>query len=152
CNGYEVIDMGVMVSCDQILKKAQEVNADMIGLSGLITPSLDEMIYNAGEMKRQGFNLPLLIGGATTSKAHTAIKIAPHYDEPVVHVSDASLVVEVCSQLLNAEYKPAYVAELKSIQAKIKEAHAAKNRATDLLSIEEARSSVPPQDWSQTRI
>ena len=103
CNNYEVKDLGVMVSCDAILKEAQEWGADIIGLSGLITPSLDEMIFNAHEMKKRGFTQPLLIGGATTSKAHTAIKIAPHYDQPVVRVGDASLVTEVCNSLLNPE-------------------------------------------------
>ncbi len=90
CNNYDVVDLGVMVSCDKILDAARKEKADLIGLSGLITPSLDEMIHVASEMKRQGFELPLLIGGATTSKAHTAIKIAPAYDGPVVQVSDAS--------------------------------------------------------------
>ncbi|MFP6854855.1 MAG: methionine synthase, partial [Opitutales bacterium] len=99
CNNWEVIDLGVMVSCEEILRTAREKNADVIGMSGLITPSLDEMIHNASEMKREGFQLPLLIGGATTSKAHTAIKIAPQYDHPVVRVADASLVVNVCNEL-----------------------------------------------------
>ena len=103
CNGYKVIDLGVMVSAQKILDTAKEMKADIIGLSGLITPSLDEMIYVAQEMKRQGFTTPLLIGGATTSKAHTAIKIAPHYDAPIAHVGDASLVVEVCTNLLSPE-------------------------------------------------
>ena len=93
CNNYEVIDMGVMVPCEKILERAKAEKADMIGLSGLITPSLDEMVHVAREMERQGFKLPLLIGGATTSRAHTAVKIAPHYSEPVVHVLDASRAV-----------------------------------------------------------
>src|SRR5437867_7461963 len=93
CNNYEVIDMGVMVACEKILERARNENADLIGLSGLITPSLDEMAHVAREMERQGFKLPLLIGGATTSKAHTAVKIAPFYSEPVVHVLDASRAV-----------------------------------------------------------
>ena len=105
CNNYEVIDLGVMVSCDEILKQATEHKADIIGLSGLITPSLDEMIFNAQEMQRLKMDTPLLIGGATTSKAHTAIKIAPEYKGTVCHVEDASLVTGVCSKLLNPEEK-----------------------------------------------
>ena len=100
CNNYEVIDLGVMVPCERILERAREVHADLIGLSGLITPSLDEMVHVAREMERQEFKLPLLIGGATTSRAHTAIKIAPHYSQPVVHVLDASRAVPVTTSLL----------------------------------------------------
>src|SRR5262245_23611564 len=111
CNNYEVIDMGVMVHCEKILEKAKQENADLIGLSGLITPSLDEMTHVAREMERQGFKLPLLIGGATTSRAHTAIKIAPHYSEPVVHVLDASRAVPVTTSLLSDESRSAFVAE-----------------------------------------
>src|SRR5260221_9782598 len=101
CNNYDVIDMGVMVPCQKILDRAREVGADLIGLSGLITPSLDEMVYVAREMERQGFKLPLLVGGATTSRAHTAVKIAPHYSEPVVHVLDATRAVPVTTSLLS---------------------------------------------------
>ena len=111
CNNYEVIDMGVMVPCEKILERAKAEKADLIGLSGLITPSLDEMVHVAREMERQGFKLPLLIGGATTSKAHTAVKIAPHYSEPVVHVLDASRAVPVTTSLLSEEGKPAFVAQ-----------------------------------------
>ena len=110
CNNYEVIDMGVMVSCEKILERAKAEKADLIGLSGLITPSLDEMVHVAREMERQGFKLPLLIGGATTSRAHTAIKIAPHYSEPVVHVLDASRAVPVTTSLLSEDGKEAFVA------------------------------------------
>ena len=99
CNNWDVIDLGVMVSCDKILDAVREHNADILGLSGLITPSLDEMIHNAKEMTKDGMNIPLLVGGATTSRAHTAIKIAPFYDHPVVQVPDASLVVNVCNDL-----------------------------------------------------
>ena len=109
-------DLGVMVSSDAILKEAKDWNADIIGLSGLITPSLEEMIHNASEMKRLGFKQPLLIGGATTSKAHTAIKIAPHYDGPVAQVADASLVTDVCNQLLNPENATAFIEKLKQDQ------------------------------------
>ena len=113
CNGYKVIDLGVMVSVDKILKTAREEKALFIGLSGLITPSLDEMIFNAKEMQRQGFSLPLLIGGATTSAAHTSIKIAPHYEGATCHVADASLAVGVCQKLLSPEGKDQYIFELK---------------------------------------
>src|SRR6202012_2112077 len=109
CNNYEVIDLGVMVQCEKILETAKKENADIIGLSGLITPSLDEMTHVAREMERTGFKVPLLIGGATTSKAHTAVKISPHYSEPVVHVLDASRAVPVTSSLLSQDGKAAFV-------------------------------------------
>src|SRR5207247_2031008 len=108
CNNYEVIDLGVMVPSEKILETAREKKADLIGLSGLITPSLDEMVHVAKEMERQGYKLPLLIGGATTSKAHTAVKIAPQYSEPVVHVLDASRAVPVTTSLLTDEGKAAF--------------------------------------------
>ncbi len=120
CNNYKVHDLGVMVRGDIILAKAKELNADILGLSGLITPSLDEMIANAKEMERQGFTIPLLIGGATTSKAHTAIKIAPEYSGPVVNVADASLVVNVCSALMNKESCADYHEKLKQEQSKVR--------------------------------
>src|SRR5206468_1335315 len=109
CNGYEVIDLGVMVPCEKILKTARDSGADMIGLSGLITPSLDEMVHVAKEMERTGFQLPLLIGGATTSSKHTAVKIAPGFSQPVVHVLDASRAVGVAGSLINPQLKPAFV-------------------------------------------
>src|SRR5258705_9267378 len=111
CNNYEVIDMGVMVPCEKILERAKLEKADLIGLSGLITPSLDEMVHVAREMERQGFKLPLLIGGATTSRAHTPVKIAPHYREPVVHILDASRAVPVTTSLLSDDGKAAFVAQ-----------------------------------------
>src|SRR5690606_19376188 len=114
CNGYEVIDMGVMVPADKILSKATEEKVDAIGLSGLITPSLDEMVHVAREMKRQNFEIPLLIGGATTSRMHTAVKIAPEYDNGVVHVLDASRSVTVVSSLLNGEQKPGFLKQISS--------------------------------------
>ena len=114
CNNYEVIDMGVMVPCEKILERAKAEKADLIGLSGLITPSLDEMVHVAREMERQGFKLPLLIGGATTSRMHTAVKIAPHYSEPVVHVLDASRAVPVTTSLLSDDGKAAFVARHRS--------------------------------------
>src|SRR3954452_19125663 len=105
CNNYEVIDLGVMVQCEKILSTAREKKVDMIGLSGLITPSLDEMAHVAKTMQREGFHLPLLIGGATTSRAHTAVKIAPNYEQAVVHVLDASRAVGVVGSLINPQFK-----------------------------------------------
>ena len=147
CNNYEVIDLGVMQSCEAILRAAREHKADIIGMSGLITPSLDEMIFNANQMKEQGFTVPLLIGGATTSKAHTAIKIAPHYPAPVVHVEDASLVVNVCNELLNPKLKDAYVAKLRQDQEKERERYAAREQDVALVSFENARIRKMDTDW-----
>lgn len=148
CNNYEVKDLGVMVSCDAILKEAQEWGADIIGLSGLITPSLDEMIFNAGEMKKRGFTQPLLVGGATTSKAHTAIKIAPHYDQPVVRVGDASLVTEICNSLLNPKTRDAFAAEVEAENVKQRERFALANSTKDLLTIDDARAKRFTCDWA----
>jgi 5-methyltetrahydrofolate--homocysteine methyltransferase len=145
CNNYEVIDMGVMVPCEKILERAKAENADLIGLSGLITPSLDEMTHVAREMERQGFKLPLLIGGATTSKAHTAVKIAPHYSEPVVHVLDASRAVPVTTSLLSDENKPAFVAAHRTEYEKLRRTHAAPKQK--LLPIEQARAHKTPIIW-----
>ena len=152
CNNYEVIDLGVMVSCEKILAAAKEKNADIIGLSGLITPSLDEMVHNAKEMERLGFKVPLLIGGATTSAAHNAVKIAPHYSEPVIHVLDASRVIGVVSQLLSPENKPAYVAEVRAMQEKSRTDFANRRERRPLLSLEVARSRAPKWDWTATDI
>ena len=152
CNNYEVVDLGVMVPCDQILKKAREEKVDMIGLSGLITPSLDEMVHNAKEMSREGFDIPLLIGGATTSKAHTAVKIAPGYKEPVVHVLDASLAVNVVRQLLSPEGKPVFVEKVRQQQAKSREAHENKKTTKRLLSVAEARKRRTVVDWQEADI
>ncbi|EDY83365.1 methionine synthase [Verrucomicrobiia bacterium DG1235] len=148
CNNYEIVDLGVMVACDKILNTAREIGADAIGLSGLITPSLDEMIHAAKEMERQGFKVPLLIGGATTSKAHTAIKISEHYSGPVVHVTDASLVVGVCNDLMNPETKDTFIQELDTAQAGLRERHAAggTNQAR-LLSLAQAREKAFVPDW-----
>ena len=151
CNNWEVEDLGVMVSCEKILQAARDRNADIIGLSGLITPSLDEMASNAAEMKRQGFDIPLLIGGATTSKAHTAIKLAHHYDQPVVQVADASLVVNVCNELTNPEKKKGFVESLSKKQEELREKHATAN-GPKLLSLEEARNRRLSLDWSSERI
>jgi 5-methyltetrahydrofolate--homocysteine methyltransferase len=145
CNNYEVIDMGVMVPCEKILERAKAEKADMIGLSGLITPSLDEMVHVAREMERHGFKLPLLIGGATTSRAHTAIKIAPHYSEPVVHVLDASRAVPVTTSLLSDDGKSAFVAKHRSDYEALRKAHSGP-RLT-VISIEAARTRRTPIQW-----
>ncbi|RYE90002.1 MAG: methionine synthase, partial [Myxococcales bacterium] len=145
CNNYEVFDMGVMVSCEKILARAREVGADVIGLSGLITPSLDEMTHVAREMERLGFNLPLLIGGATTSKAHTAVKIAPYYSQPVVHVLDASRAVPVTTSLLSDEGKPAFVAAHKAEYERLRELHGTSRHK--LISLEAARANRSPITW-----
>ena len=126
CNNFAIVDLGVMVPADKILETAEKLGADMIGLSGLITPSLEEMSYIAGEMQRRGFKVPLLIGGATTSPAHTAVKIDPQYEGPVVYVKDASRAVGVCRQLVTPEMKPAYVAEVKADNVRRREQHAGK--------------------------
>jgi len=146
CNNYEIIDLGVMVPCEKILQTARETQADMIGLSGLITPSLEEMVHVAKEMEREGFTLPLLIGGATTSRVHTAVKIAPHYRQPVVHVADASRAVGVVSQLKNHESRTAFQKENQREQEKLRAQH--KPAAQKLLTLEEARRRKPPIDWS----
>lgn len=145
CNNYEVIDMGVMVSCEKILERARVENADLIGLSGLITPSLDEMVHVAREMERQGFTLPLLIGGATTSRAHTAIKIAPHYSEPVVHVLDASRAVPVTTSLLSEQGKAAFVAAHRAEYEEIRNKHGGVRQT--LLDLATARSRKTPIVW-----
>jgi len=147
CNNYQVIDLGVMVPCDKILQTARKEQVDLIGLSGLITPSLDEMVHNAKEMTREGLTIPLLIGGATTSKAHTAVKIAPAYKEPVVHVLDASLAVNVVRQLLSPEGKPAFVEQVRQQQEKARQAHETKKTGKALLSLEEARRRRRSSDW-----
>ncbi|MBE2181709.1 MAG: methionine synthase [Chthoniobacterales bacterium] len=152
CNNYEVIDLGVMVPCEKILTTAREAKVDAIGLSGLITPSLDEMVHVASEMKREGFDLPLLIGGATTSKAHTAVKIAPSYHREIVHVPDASRVVGVMTQLLNPEVRPAFAEKLAGEYEDLREAHSAKQRDTRLLSIGEARARKFAPDWGSAEI
>jgi len=145
CNNYEVIDMGVMVPCEKILERAKAVNADLIGLSGLITPSLDEMVHVAREMERQGFKLPLLIGGATTSRAHTAVKIAPHYSEPVVHIVDASRAVPVTTSLLSDEGKSGFIAQHRADYEAVRKAYAAPRQT--VVSLEVARSRRTPIEW-----
>ena len=149
CNNYEVIDLGVMVPCEKILAEAKSRGVDLIGLSGLITPSLDEMVTVAEEMSREKFTIPLLIGGATTSAAHTAVKIAPAYTGSVIHVIDASRVVGVAQQLLSVEKKPAYLAKIGGEQEKARKDFAERRAAQKLLSIEEARGRAAKMDWSQ---
>jgi 5-methyltetrahydrofolate--homocysteine methyltransferase len=145
CNNYEVIDMGVMVSCEKILERAKVEKADLIGLSGLITPSLDEMVHVAKEMERQGFKLPLLIGGATTSRAHTAVKIAPHYSEPVVHVLDASRAVPVTTSLLSEDGKAEFVVKHRADYEALRKAHSAPRQK--VVSLETARKRRTPIEW-----
>jgi 5-methyltetrahydrofolate--homocysteine methyltransferase len=149
CNNYDVIDLGVMVSCEKILERAKAEKADMIGLSGLITPSLDEMVHVAKEMEREGFQIPLLIGGATTSAAHTAVRIAPEYAPGVVHVLDASRVVNVVSSLLSPENKPAFMADVVARQEKQREEFAARRARKPLLSLPTARERRQRFDWAK---
>ena len=145
CNNYEVIDMGVMVSSEKILERARAENVDIIGLSGLITPSLDEMVHVAREMERQGFKLPLLVGGATTSRAHTAVKIAPHYSEPVVHVLDASRAVPVTTSLLSDDGKAEFIKQHRAEYEALRKAHAAPRQ--QVVSLEVARTRRTPIEW-----
>ena len=148
CNNFEVIDLGVMCPAEKILAAAREHNADIIGLSGLITPSLEEMTHLAQEMQRQGFTLPLLIGGATTSRAHTAVKIAPHYDGPVVHVLDASRAAGVVSALLSPEQRPAFVDALRKEDQRLQQAHAGRSENRKQLTLEAARANATALDWT----
>ena len=152
CNNYEVIDLGVMVPAESILQKAREEKVDIIGLSGLITPSLDEMVHVAKEMKRQGFEIPLLIGGATTSKAHTAVKIEPQYEHGAVYVADASRAVGVASTLLSSEQKPGFLDELKEEYEQVRQQRAAKNEAKNNVSLAEAQANRTPIDWAAASI
>ncbi|GKQ59100.1 methionine synthase [Sphaerotilus sulfidivorans] len=151
CNNFEVVNMGVMVPCQDILRKAKEEGADIIGLSGLITPSLEEMQYVAAEMQRDPYfaerATPLLIGGATCSRVHTAVKIAPNFSGPVVYVPDASRAVGVCSDLLSEERAPQYIAELKADYDRVREQHANK-KATPMVTLAEARANKTPLDWT----
>ena len=150
CNGYDVVDLGVMVPADKILKTAIEEKCDIIGLSGLITPSLDEMVHVAREMQRQGFSLPLMIGGATTSKAHTAVKIDPHYtNDAVVYVTDASRAVGVATTLLSKEMKPEYTSKIREEYATIRERTASRAKRTERLSYQQALAAAPQFDWQQ---
>jgi 5-methyltetrahydrofolate--homocysteine methyltransferase len=148
CNNFEIIDLGVMVPMDKILETAIRESADMVGLSGLITPSLEEMTLIAAEMQRRGFKIPLLIGGATTSPAHTAVKIDPQYEGPVVYVKDASRAVGVCRQLVTPDMKTGYVAEVKADNVRRREQHAGKKVKGAQLSLSQARANKPQIDWA----
>jgi 5-methyltetrahydrofolate--homocysteine methyltransferase len=148
CNNYDVIDLGVMVPAAKILETAREKNADAIGLSGLITPSLDEMVHVAQEMEREGFRLPLLIGGATTSRAHTAVKIAPHYRASTVHVLDASRAVGVVNALLNEQLKSDFDRKTREDYERLRHEHAARIEGKKLLPLEQARSNRTAIDWN----
>jgi 5-methyltetrahydrofolate--homocysteine methyltransferase len=146
CNNYEVIDLGVMVTADKILQAAVDNHADIVGLSGLITPSLDEMVFVASEMERRHMTLPLLIGGATTSPQHTAVRIAPEYSQPTVHVPDASRVVDVVASLLSTEQKPAFDTANRAMQAKLRDQHAGR-KDRPILTIAQARANRLKLDY-----
>src|SRR5262249_52129331 len=148
CNNYDVIDLGVMVPAAKILDTARERKADAIGLSGLITPSLDEMVHVAQEMEREGFRLPLLIGGATTSRAHTAVKIAPHYHASTVHVLDASRAVGVVNALLSEQLKSDFDRKTREEYERLRREHAAKSDRKKLVSLDQARANRTPIDWT----
>ena len=152
CNNYEIIDLGVMVSADRILEEAKKHNVDIIGLSGLITPSLDEMVHVAKEMERLGFKTPLLIGGATTSKVHTAVKIAQNYSGPVVHVNDASKSVPVASSLISDELRDAFMVEITKDYDRVREQNKNAQSQNKFISIAEARENKFPIDWNKTEI
>jgi len=148
CNSYEIIDLGVMVSCEKILETARKENVDIIGLSGLITPSLEEMAHVAQEMHRQGFSLPLLIGGATTSRAHTALKIEPHYEYPTIHVVDASRAVGVASALLSEEQRVTFTQKVRDEYIALRELHKGKKSESEMITLAEARKNKFSDDWS----
>ena len=152
CNNYDVVDIGVMMPCEKILEAAEREKADLIGLSGLITPSLDEMVYVASEMERLGMKIPLLIGGATTSRIHTAVKIAPVYSGAVVQVLDASRSVPVVNSLLNTALNSDYIAQLKKEQAGLRESHALRTSSIKYLSLADARRNRPSVQWDDTKV
>ncbi|MBD2839016.1 methionine synthase [Pseudomonas sp. JM0905a] len=153
CNGYDIVDLGVMVPAEKILQTAREQKCDIIGLSGLITPSLDEMVHVAKEMQRQGFNLPLMIGGATTSKAHTAVKIDPQYsNDAVVYVTDASRAVGVATTLLSKEMKPEYARKLREEYAEVRERTANRAARTERLAYADALANKPQYDWASHQV
>ena len=147
CNNFEIIDMGVMVPPEKIIETAIRENVDIIGLSGLITPSLDEMVYLAKELNQKNVKIPIMIGGATTSRAHTAVKIAPEYDATIVHVNDASRAVTVASNLLQNETKESYVKNIREEYDKLREGYLNRSRDKNFLSIEQARKNKFPTDW-----
>ncbi len=152
CNNYEIVDMGVMVPAEKILQKAKEENVDIIGLSGLITPSLDEMVHMAKEMERQGFTIPLMIGGATTSRIHTAVKIDPHYSGSVIHVNDASRSVTVASSLLSKDQQVAYIDTIKEEYKTQRETFLNKKSTKVYVPIDAARAEKTPIDWAASTI
>ncbi len=152
CNNYEIIDLGVMVSCERILEEAKKQEVDVIGLSGLITPSLDEMVHVAKEMERLRFSIPLLIGGATTSRVHTAVKIAPHYSGPVVHVNDASKSVPVAGSLISDELRGAYRKEIDKEYERVREQNKNAQSQTKFVSLGEARSNKLKVDWEKVQV
>ncbi|MDZ7756843.1 methionine synthase [Rhodohalobacter sp.] len=152
CNNYEVIDLGVMNPADKILAAAKEHKVDVIGLSGLITPSLDEMVHVAKEMKHGGFKTPLLIGGATTSRMHTAVKIAPNYDDPVIHVLDASRSVTVVNRLVSETLKEGFLNEIKTEYEDLREQYSSRGKRKTYLSIEEARENRTQIDWKKADV
>ncbi|MFC2113231.1 methionine synthase, partial [Bacteroidota bacterium] len=152
CNNYEISDLGVMVPADKIIKAAIEEKADLIGLSGLITPSLEEMVHVAKEMERVGLDIPLLIGGATTSKIHTAVKIEQHYSQPVIHVKDASRSVTVASQLLSKSQKLDFVDQVRKEYLDLRETYKGAGRQVEYLTLEEARKNRLNIDWSTSPI
>lgn len=149
CNSYEVIDLGVMVPVQKIISAIKEQEADLVGLSGLITPSLDEMIFNLQEFERQGLELPVLIGGATTSSLHTSVKLAPHYSGPTLHVRDASLAAGVCSRLLDSEKREAFERELAELHQRNRNFHSQSEKTQSLLSLDEARRRALRIDWTK---
>jgi 5-methyltetrahydrofolate--homocysteine methyltransferase len=148
CNNFEVVDLGVMAPAAKILQTAREKNADAIGLSGLITPSLEEMVHNAREMQREGFEIPLLIGGATTSQTHTAVKIAPGYAQPVIHVKDASRAVGVVQKLVSEDHKAAYAEQVAADYERVRRKHAGRRSKTRLTSLEQARANGTKIEWN----
>jgi 5-methyltetrahydrofolate--homocysteine methyltransferase len=152
CNNYEVIDIGVMVPADEIIRKAREHKVDVVGLSGLITPSLDEMVHVAKEMEREGLSVPLLIGGATTSRIHTAVKIAPQYTAPTVHVLDASRAVTVVQSLLDPNNKAAYASRVAGDYQQLREHFRAKQGEVKLVTLDDARAKAPAFDWASVDI
>jgi 5-methyltetrahydrofolate--homocysteine methyltransferase len=152
CNNYEIVDLGVMVPAERILEEAKKQNADIIGLSGLITPSLDEMVHVATEMDRQGFNIPLLIGGATTSKVHTAVKVEPKYKFPVIHVNDASRSVTVASSLLSKENRDEFIQKNRNENSRLREYHKNARSAASLLTLPKARENRFRIDWNAIKI
>ena len=149
CNNYEIIDMGVMVPAEDILNKAEEIGADIIGLSGLITPSLDEMVNVASMMEKRGMKIPLMVGGATTSLIHTAVRIDPAYSGPVVHVKDASLAVGVAEKLLNPEKKQFFKKELDILMEETRQKRASKLKGETYLSLAEVRTNRFKPEFSQ---